>query len=677
MRLTTPPARSMAGLLFLSALAATPLFTCVPASAQERAQRAPGSSQAEPMTTLETRVPGFVTRATRLGAPDPQQTLPIVVSLKFARPDAAQTYADSVSDPASPLYRQFLKPEEIADRFGPSEADYQAVVAHLKAAGLQITGLSANRLSVLAEGSVPQLEVAFATRLGQFREAQTDRVRRAGRNAAPLTFFANETPPLLPARLAPLVEGVAGLENYVRATPKLKRRSSAPYEPKNVRTAYSLAPLFNTPRNLQGQGRSIGIVSLEYTIPEDTTDFINHFKLSVPAEGVGANITLVNVKGGASSSSFTVGEANLDIQMVLGMAPLAKVYIYNSDGNFNYFSHYLAIVTKIASDNKVDIVTDSWGITPSSTSQYTQFHNQHLLMTLQGITYLNATGDYGSDLSVNGLYPETDPDVLAVGGTVMRLDTNDHITSEKGWHGSGGGYSSSAPFARPSYQKGRGVNTSINFRQLPDISLHSATATDDSSYQFYFGGVITSGIGTSFASPICAGSLAVVEQYLINKGVLPADSSNHRRLGRLNDTIYAMNGRSDVFHDITQGASDSSFKFPNGFSCTPFWDAVTGWGSVNFTNLAAALAAPLSLTVTPETAQVKAGKSLTLTATVRGSNSKTVTWKIVSGPGSVSSTGVYKAPLTVSGPTTVVVRATSIINLATPLSDASTLTVVP
>ena len=42
-----------------------------------------------------------------------------------------------LNDPASPNYRQWLTPEQFTERFGPTEEDYQTVVAFAKASGLK------------------------------------------------------------------------------------------------------------------------------------------------------------------------------------------------------------------------------------------------------------------------------------------------------------------------------------------------------------------------------------------------------------------------------------------------------------------------------------------------------------------------------------------------------------
>jgi subtilase family serine protease len=84
--------------------------------------------------------------------------------------------------------------------------------------------------------------------------------------------------------------------------------------------------------------------------------------------------------------------------------------------------------------------------------------------------------------------------------------------------------------------------------------------------------------GTSFAAPMWAGYIALVNQQLASNGQSP--------IGFINPTIYAQNVTSAYttnFHDITSGTSGS-------FSATTGYDLVTGWGSPNGQNLINALA---------------------------------------------------------------------------------------
>ena len=65
-----------------------------------------------------------------------------------------------------------------------------------------------------------------------------------------------------------------------------------------------------------------------------------------------------------------------------------------------------------------------------------------------GVTFVASTGDNGSP----GEYPAYSPNVLAVGGTTLTLNSQNNISSETAWSGSGGGISSEEP--QPSYQFG-------------------------------------------------------------------------------------------------------------------------------------------------------------------------------------------------------------------------------
>ena len=98
-------------------------------------------------------------------------------------------------------------------------------------------------------------------------------------------------------------------------------------------------------------------------------------------------------------------------------------------------------------------------------------------------------------------------------------------------------------------------------------------------------------------------------------------------------------GADDIFHDITTGGNSPAL------GTTPYWDYTSpGWGSINWGNLATALAAPLSVSIAPASAALNQNQTVQLAATVAGSNVQKVTWSLFSGPGTISSSGrVYRA----------------------------------
>ena len=133
-----------------------------------------------------------------------------------------------------------------------------------------------------------------------------------------------------------------------------------------------------------------------------------------------------------------------------------------------------------------------------------------------------------------------------------------------------GGGTSPDRIAIPSWQKLSGVINSSNrgsptLRNGPDVAANA-------NFTFYTCANQTTCLanefgGTSFAAPMWAGFIALVNQQLVSQG--------KPTIGFLNPTIYSENvtsAYSTGFHDITSGKSGS-------FSAETGYDLVTGWGS--------------------------------------------------------------------------------------------------
>jgi len=90
----------------------------------------------------ETVMTHHVREATRTGeaqligrmAPDKVMTLNLVLALRD--PDGLKAFLADIYNPASPNFRHFLTPAEFTEKFGPTQADYDAVVAFATRNGL-------------------------------------------------------------------------------------------------------------------------------------------------------------------------------------------------------------------------------------------------------------------------------------------------------------------------------------------------------------------------------------------------------------------------------------------------------------------------------------------------------------------------------------------------------------
>ena len=362
-----------------------------------------------------------------------------------------------------------------------------------------------------------------------------------------------------------MVVCAVGLDDYARPTPRTT------LTPPLARGLYNTAPSYAT--GTQGQGCSIAYSNWDGFLVSNAGLYISNFSLPVPAGGSMSNIHIVSVHSGTHKK--TQAEGDLDMQMELTAAPLADIYIYDDPTG----GDLLGVLTDEQEDNIADIVSESYGWTGISGTYADSCHTEHLAMSAQGMTYVAASGDSGTADLVNDPYPDVDPEVTNVGGTVAAVNTTTGARiTEVGWSGSGGGWSTASIGTvnfnvQPSWQVGTGVPTN-GFRLVPDVALQ-ASSSGGGAFKFYYKGSLSSGfVGTSFASPFFAGALATLEQRLAANG-------QTRRFGRINDLIYSENGRSDIWFDITSGSNGMLPDTTTGTAGVG-WDFVSGWGPPDF-----------------------------------------------------------------------------------------------
>ena len=516
------------------------------------------SSKLVPMPNTVLPVVSKSTQA--LFQPASAAKIEVAISLKPRDSYGLQAFADAVSDPSSPMYRHFISPEEVGSRYGASPKDVYAVKDFLTKGGLTVTHVGKNNVTIAATGTRDQVEALFATVIGDFNV--TD-------ESGTVNYRANITPLKVPSSLVDKIQSINGVESYTRP-----RHRTTELTPPLTRTLYGIAPLFTA--GFKGSGRTVGISSWDGFRLTNGNLFITKYGLPVPVGGPMSNVSVVTVGTGTGSGTAN-GEGDLDFQMVLGTAPLANIIIYDGTGG-----NLTTVLSTEASANTADIITESygWAIDVNTANAC---HTTHLAMAAQGITYMCASGDNGTQLGPYD-YPDYDPEVMMVGGTDATTDGAGNRIAEPTWSGGGGGWCvgsdpDASPFnVRPSWQVGNGVPSAsiVNKRLVPDVSLH---ATD---YAIFIGGNLAGIGGTSASSPAFAGGLAVVEQRLFA-------ATNKARLGRLQNKIYAENGRPDVWFDVKTGPSIGALPSTGGGSLnntqanpTVGWDFASGWGAVNF-----------------------------------------------------------------------------------------------
>ncbi len=249
-------------------------------------------------------------------------------------------------------------------------------------------------------------------------------------------------------------------------------------------------------------------------------------------------------------------EESLDIEWAHVIAPQAQIVLVecNSPSDFDLI---LSGVTTAESLSGVSAISISFS--------GPEFAGENRIDTIfntpaghNGISFFAATGDNGSP----GGFPAYSQNVLAVGGTSLQVSGNSYA-GETGWSGSGGGISNGDE-TQPSYQS---PFFSSSQRTIPDISMDANPGTGVPVYDSYdlpTNSWIKIG-GTSLATPMWAGLIAIVNQGRVINGLTPLDGPSQTL-----PLIYGL--PSSDFNDIVTGNN-------GGFSATIGYDLVTGRGT--------------------------------------------------------------------------------------------------
>jgi len=545
--------------------------------------------------------------------------------------DAAglQSFLKDLYNPYSPSYRQFLTPTEFTARFGPTQAQYDTVLRFAKTYGLEVTGGSLNARDVQVTGRVANIEAAFHVNMRTYRHPTENR-----------EFYSPDSEPTmdLPFNLW----HISGLDNYSIPHPLLVNKNdyaaahgidadkvvshattgsgpSASFLGSDMRAAYY------GNGSLTGAGQSLGLWEFLGTDLADLNTYYSnvHQTNSVP-------ITLLSTDGTSTSCVYRSGrcddtEQTLDMTQALGMAPgLSSLVMYIGSSD-------TAIIGAMVSHNPLPTTIGcSWGWSPVDPSTLDQYFEQ---MASQGQNFFAASGDYSTWKSSGNAaaWPADDANVVSVGGTdLITASAAGPWQSETAWADSGGGISPDG-IKIPTWQQLAGVITSSNkgsttLRNGPDVSANANftfyTCADQTTCNANLYG------GTSFAAPMWAGLIALVNQQRI--------ASSQGLLGFLNPTIYGQNvsggslssAYAADFHDITSGTSGS-------YSAMTGYDLVTGWGSPN-SGLVAALSGPaepgFSLSGSAVTIAAGSSGNSTITSSVSGGFDGTVSLSASGGP---------------------------------------------
>jgi subtilase family serine protease len=550
--------------------------------------------------------PSIPSGAVNLGAAPSAQPLKFDVMLRPRDAAGLQAEALAVSTPGSPQQGDFLSVAQVAARYGQTDGAIQAADAGLRSMGLTPGAVTANRLTIPVTTTVAQAQRSLGTSFASYR-------LQSG-----TSFIANTSAPRLPSPLAAITDAVIGLDTlpYQDAAPlrgsglssadgsaavapgpnpcaaaKVAGTEQDGYTYDKLAEAYGINGLFSA-KHL-GKAVKVGLFEIDGYLASDVKKFQACYKTDVP-------VTLVKVDGGPGGTPAGQGEAALDIETVIALAPKSSVLVYDANTHDSYSGDTVDNLTKMFDADKVQVVSISYGICePSVQAEFPGLiASENTLLeqaSTEGISTFSASGDTGSEgcerngngsaaLATSDLGSQ--PFTTSVGGTTLAsvgLPPTESVWNETALSAGAGGGGISQVWSMPSWQTGPGVINSFSSghpcgvssgdcREVPDVS---ADADPLGGYMIYYSGGWEDIGGTSAGSPLWAAMVADI-----------ASAHTPRKLGFLNPTLYSgASTGTGLFNDITAGNDDYGEIHSGSYPATAHYDMASGLGTPIATGL--------------------------------------------------------------------------------------------
>ncbi len=532
-------------------------------------------------------------------AASPTMPMEIVVRLSLRNTEELEQLQRDQRDRSSPSYHQRLTAAQFNARFGPTQAEADAVAQWLGGSGFTVSEIDLPRHSITAQASAAVVSRALDVAI-----------------ISDGTLFANTTEPIVPSALAPLIANIEGLYNtfavkpliagHVEFGPPLPAKADdaiSPdyrttlgdgFAPSDFRTYYDETPVISGGNSGTEAPDCIGLVEISNVHNSAITAFTQKFRL--PA----VNLTKVFATSGKNPGyqGNAEIEADLDIEYAHVVAPATPIKLYVGAGA----NALQDAIRKAVTSDACGVISISFNYCGMPAG----FYNGTLDAIFQQAasqkqSVFVGSGDEGAAGLVLGRLKRVkecvtansfhvsemsaDPNVTSVGGTQFNPlynSSHEDISTvldglESAWNeedsdfqgATGGGIST--VFPRPSWQTGIGVPAGT-MRMVPDVALGASGRSPGYYIVAFYGGANRLGLisGTSLSSPSWAGLTRLI-----------AKASNTSRLGPMNPRLYELGnmGSESGLIDVTAGWNGFNGVYGYFANLGPGYDMTTGWGS--------------------------------------------------------------------------------------------------
>ena len=326
-------------------------------------------------------------------------------------------------------------------------------------------------------------------------------------------------------------------------------------------------------KGINGAGQTIAVLGNSNFLLSD----VDVFKA---CNNLSNKLTIKSVSNKPFESMIDGGspEWMLDIQTAMSLAPGADIIFYKANDIYG-------ALKAAADDNEADIITSSFGTSPSCEEldkgavAHNRFDALYKKLAQQGQTMLRGMGDMGTlACAKKGSNPPDNltPSIVSGAGSPWVTALSGIVVSQvdpliaKPWNsttnGAGGGSGISIFAQRPAWQNAPGFDPAIAKRVSPDFVVQSQSTI------IYLDGKWSANGGDSMNGPFMSGVLATIAQSCSN-------GKSDYRLGWINPALYAMAQDNLGFADITTG-KNMSFGY-GGFDAKVGHDLASGLGTID------------------------------------------------------------------------------------------------
>ncbi|MHB1698728.1 MAG: Ig-like domain repeat protein [Acidobacteriaceae bacterium] len=365
----------------------------------------------------------------------PMSRVLLVLRRSPAQESALKQLIDQQQDKTSSSYHQWMTPQAFGAAFGPSERDISTVVRWLQSHGFSKVRVNSGRTLIEFSGTAADIATAFHTEMHTYSIQGVD-------------YTANASDPRIPAALAPVVAGVASLDNFAamsvpampgqsgagQRVPALLSRDSQTHVVTRVdaaatsadasnaqatpgytgtsgsQTVYAVTPydfaaiydvqaLWSAGTAIDGTGQTIAVAGASDINAADFVNFRSLFGLSLGSTGTPTGTQYLNIIYNGANPGFNGSEASADAQTQWAGAVAKGATIDYVASQATQTTQGIDLSAEYIIDNNLAPVMSYAGAVceqTAGTTYSTFLSNLWQQAAAQGITVLVSAGDSGS-----------------------------------------------------------------------------------------------------------------------------------------------------------------------------------------------------------------------------------------------------------------------------------------